>query len=70
MAMSQCTKESIWLKHLMEDVGCVQEDATKIISDNQGFMEFSKNPTNHELSKNINEQHHLFKRILKTKLWS
>jgi len=31
MATSQCTKEAIWLRKLMADVGLVQDGATSII---------------------------------------
>ena len=47
MAMNLCTIEAIWLKQLMEDLDCVQKEATTIMCDNQGSMALAKNPTNH-----------------------
>ena len=38
----------------MENVDCVQEEATTIMCDNQGSMALDKNPTNHDRSKHIN----------------
>ena len=61
MAMNQCTKEAIWLKNLMKDVGCVQKEATTIMCDNQGSMALAKNPTNHDRSKHINVQYHFIR---------
>ena len=33
MAMNRCTREAIWLRQLMDDVGCTQEEATTIMCD-------------------------------------
>jgi hypothetical protein len=61
-------KEAIWFKKLMKDVGCVQEEATMIMCNNQGSMALAKNPTNHDRSKHINLQYHFIKKKLKPKL--
>ena len=45
----------------MKHVGCLQEDATTIMCDNQGSIELAKNPTNHSRSININVQHHFIR---------
>jgi hypothetical protein len=48
MATSRGTREVIWLRQLMKDVGCVQEEATTMMCDNQSSMALAKNPTNHD----------------------
>ena len=53
MATSWCTKEAIWFKQLMKDVGCVQKVPTTGMCDNQGFMALAKIPSNHGKSKHI-----------------
>jgi hypothetical protein len=53
MATSQCTKEAIWLRKLMADVGLVQVGATTIMCDNQGCIALAKNPTHHSRTKHI-----------------
>jgi hypothetical protein len=58
MATSQCTKEAIWLRKLMADVGLVQVGATTIMCDNQGCISLAKNPTHHSRTKHIDIQHH------------
>jgi hypothetical protein len=68
MAMSRCTREAIWLRQLMEDVGCVQEEATTIMCDNQGSMALAKNPTKHDRSKHIDVQHHFIREKVENKV--
>jgi hypothetical protein len=53
IAMNRCRMEAIWFRQLMKDVGCVQEEATIIMCENQGSMTLVKNPTNHDRSKHI-----------------
>ena len=68
MAMNRCTIDVIWLRQIMEDGGCVQEEVTTIICDNQGSMTLAKNPTNHDRSKHINVQHHLIRENIENKI--
>ena len=58
MATSQSTREAIWLRKLLRDVGFVQQDATTIMCDDQGCIALAKNPTHHSRTKHINMQHH------------
>ena len=66
MAASQCTKEAIWLRKLLADVGLVQEGATTIMCDNQGCMALAKNPTHHSRTKHIDVQHHFIREKLES----
>ena len=61
MAMSACTKEAIWLRQLLADVGLVQEGSTHILCDNQGAIALAKNPTHHSRTKHIDVQHHFIR---------
>lgn len=61
MATSHCTKEAIWLRKLLADVGFTQEGATSIMCDNQGCIALAKNPTNHSRTKHIDIQHHFIR---------
>jgi hypothetical protein len=49
MVMSQCTREVIWLRQLMEDTCCVQEEATTIMYDNEDSIVLAKTLTNHDM---------------------
>jgi len=66
MATSQCTKEAIWLRKLMADVGLVQVGATTIMCDNQGCIALAKNPTHHSRTKHIDIQHHFIREKLES----
>ena len=61
MAMSQCTKEAIWLRQLLDDVGFVQQGGTQVLCDNQGAIALAKNPTHHSRTKHIDVQHHFIR---------
>ena len=45
--------EAIWLRQLMDNVGCIQKEATIIMCNNQGSIALAKNPTNHDRLKHI-----------------
>ncbi len=64
MATSQCTKEALWLRKLLDDVGYVQDNATLILSDNQGSISLAKNPIHHSRTKHIDIQHHFIREKL------
>jgi transposase InsO family protein len=64
MATSHSTKEAIWLRKLLADVGFVQEGATTIMCDNQGCIALAKNPTHHSRTKHIDVQHHFIREKL------
>jgi hypothetical protein len=66
MATSQCTKEAIWLRKLLADVGFVQEGATSVMCDNQGCIALAKNPTHHSRTKHIDIQHHFIRERLES----
>ena len=53
MVATQGIKEAIWLKQLLKDVGFVQENATKVMCDNQGCIALAKNPLHHSRTKHI-----------------
>ena len=68
MAASQLAKEAIWLRQLMADVGCVQEEATTIMCDNQGCIAIAKNPKHHSRTKHIDVQHHFIREAIEEKV--
>jgi hypothetical protein len=70
MATSRGTREVIWLRQLMKEVGCVQEEATTMMCDNQSSMALAKNPTNHDRSKHIDVQHYFIRVKIENKVVS
>ena len=61
MALSHSTKEAIWIRKLLADVGFDQEGAMCIMCDNQGCITLAKNPTHHSRTKHIDVQHHFIR---------
>ena len=64
MTTSHYTKEVVWLRQLLADVGYVQERPTSIMYDNQECTTLVKNPTHHSYTKHINVQHQFIKEKL------
>ena len=64
MATSHCTKETIWLRQLLADMGYVQEGPTSIMCNNQGRIALETNPTHRSYTKHIDVQHHFIREKL------
>ena len=67
MALSQATKEAIWLKWLLEELGFHTPSQASIIhSDNQGCIALGKNPVHHARTKHIDIHHHFIRERIET----
>ena len=64
MASSNATKEAIWLRVLLEDMGFPQTTATLIHADNQGCIALARNPVAHSRAKHIDIRHHFIRERL------
>jgi hypothetical protein len=61
MAAANATKEAVWLRTLLHDLGYTQVEATTIHSDNQGCIALSLNPVSHSRAKHIDIRHHFIR---------
>jgi hypothetical protein len=61
MAASNATKEAIWLRVLLKDLGFTQVKATTIHADNQGCIALAQNPVSHSRAKHIDIRHHFIR---------
>ena len=61
MAASAATREAVWLRQLLEDLGFPQARATVIKADNQGCIALSQNPVAHSHAKYIDIRHHFIR---------
>jgi hypothetical protein len=61
MAASNATKEAIWLRVLLTDLGYSQPTATLIHTDNQGCIALARNPVSHSCAKHIDIWHHFIR---------
>ena len=58
MALTHSSREAIWLRRLLDEVGLPQDRPTTIHVDNQGAIAFAQNPVHHGRSKHIDLRHH------------
>ena len=58
MALTQATKEAIWLRNLMHDLQQPDQGPTTIFEDNQACIAIANNPVHHSRTKHIDVQHH------------
>ena len=61
MAAANVTKEAIWLRVLLEDLGYPRINATIIHADNQGCIALARNPVTHTHAKHIDICHHFIR---------
>ena len=61
MAASNATKEAIWLRVLLSDLGFPQVLATTIHADNQGCITLSRGTVTHSRTKHIDIRHHFIR---------
>jgi hypothetical protein len=61
MAMSDATKELIWLRGLYEELIGKLEKPTILFCDNQGCIKLAKNPIQHARTKHIDIRHHFIR---------
>ena len=66
MAATQATKEAIWLRRLLKDLGHEEEGPTVLMEDNQGCIALSKNPIHHSRTKHIDIQWHFIREKVET----
>ena len=51
VALCEIGKMVIWIRNLLENIGVVLDEPTKIFEDNSACLELAKNPTHHERAK-------------------
>ena len=56
--MSDITKDVVWLRRLLNELGAVQQRPTQVRVDNQAAIKLSKNPEFHFKSKHIDTRYH------------
>jgi hypothetical protein len=64
MAASAAAQEAIYLRRLLDELGFIQEGATRIMEDNQGCIALSVNPVHQKRSKHIDIKHHFIRELV------
>jgi hypothetical protein len=62
MAALNATKEAIWLRTLLKDLGFPPTTATTIHADNQACIALARNPVAHSRAKHIDIHHHFIRK--------
>ena len=65
MALSEATKELLWLKMLFDNIGINQSSIT-LNEDNQGCIALAKNPGDHPKTKHISIRYHYIREHVKS----
>lgn len=60
-AATQATKEAIWLRNILSELGYEQSQSTIIYCDNQAAIALSRNPEYHSRSKHVDIQYHFLR---------
>jgi hypothetical protein len=66
-ALSEATKEAIWIKQMMEELGFVSDNPLTIMEDNQSTIAIALNPINHQRTKHIDTRVHFIRDHVKRK---
>jgi hypothetical protein len=64
MASAQSTREAVWLRQLLTDIGQKTSTPTTLFIDNQSAIAIARNPTFHARSKHIEVRHHFVREKL------
>ena len=67
MAACEATKEAIWLRKLLTDLGYSPNSPTTIFQDNQSCIKLARNPMFHTRSKHIDIRHHFIRETIENK---
>jgi hypothetical protein len=68
VAACEATKEAIWLRQLLEDMGFAQESATVLYEDNHSTIAQTENPLHHKRTKHIDVSYHFTREMVKEKV--
>jgi hypothetical protein len=61
MAATQATKEAIWWRTFLSELGLVIAGSTVLITDSKGSIDLAKNPEHHARTKHIDIRHHFIR---------
>jgi hypothetical protein len=57
--------QCVWLRRVVEKLGCVQEKCTTILCDNNSSIKLFKNPVLHSRSKHIDIRFHFLRELVR-----
>ena len=60
-ALTEATKETLWLRLYLEELGHIQQQPSVILGDNQGSHALAKNPVHHARTKHVHVKFHFIR---------
>ncbi|CAH9119565.1 unnamed protein product [Cuscuta europaea] len=64
VAARAAAKQALWLRKLLTDLCCKQEEKPEIWCDSKSAIAMAKNPTFHSRTKHIDVQHHFIRQLV------
>jgi len=58
MALTETTKEAIWLRRILSELGFTRQEPTVVYEDNQSAIALANNPVHHGRTKHIDIKYH------------
>ena len=58
MALTEATKELLWMRRFLTELGYRSDNPTDLFTDNQSALALAKNPVSHARAKHIDARHH------------
>lgn len=67
MSMSNASKEAIYLRRLLQELGFLENESVTLHVDNQGALKLAVNPVYHNRSKHIDIKYHHIRDVVESK---
>jgi hypothetical protein len=67
IAASDSSREVIWLRRLLHELGIEQTNPTPLLCDNESAISLTRNPESHKRSKNIDVRYHFIREQISKK---
>ena len=61
MALMEATKELLWVRRFLKELGHESNNPTNLFTDNQSALALFKNPVSHTRAKHIDTRYHFIR---------
>lgn len=67
IALSTAAKEAVYLRRLLKEIGCLDQDKIVLLGDNISAQHIAKNPVHHKRTKHIDIKYHFVREKVESK---
>jgi len=64
VALSEASREAMWLRHLFGELGFIQKEPILLLGDNDGSIAMAKNPEFHKCTKHVDIRWHWVRELV------